>query len=69
MTGTQSRTMPVGLLVVVVNAVTTLSRLRARVFFWPRPVAMISRSSAISDSRSKVSSRFWIAAAPMPPSK
>ena len=69
MTGTQSRTMPVGLLVVVVNAVTTLSRLSARVFFWPLPVAMISRRISISATRSKVCRRFWIAEAPIPPSK
>ena len=55
MTGTASRTMPAGLLVVAWNAVTTLSRLRARVFFWPLPVAMISRSSSASASRSKAS--------------
>ena len=34
-----------GLLRVVRNAETTLRRLSARVFFWPLPVAMISRSS------------------------
>lgn len=43
MTGTASRTMPAGLLVVVMKAETTLRRLSARVFFWPLPVAMISR--------------------------
>ena len=51
------------------NAETTLSRLSARVFFWPLPVRMISRSDSASASRSKVSSRCWIAAAPMPPWK
>ena len=69
MTGMQSRTMPIGLFVVVWKAVTTLSRLSARVFFWPLPVAMISRSSSDSASRSKVSRRRLIAAAPIPPSK
>ena len=39
MTGTQSSTMPLGSLVVVMNAVTTLSRLSARVLRWPLPVA------------------------------
>src|SRR5919107_1340637 len=69
MTGTQSRTMPIGELRVVWNAETTLSRFRARVFFCPRPVAMVSRRDSASASRSKLSRRFWIAAAPMPPSK
>ena len=69
MTGTQSRTMPIGELRVLRNAETTLSRLSARVFFWPLPVRMISRSDSASASRSKDSSRCWIAAAPMPPSK
>ena len=69
MTGTASSTMPAGLLSVVMNAETTFRRFRARVFFWPLPVAMISRSNSASASRSKVSRRFWIAAAPIPPSK
>ena len=51
------------------KAVTTRRRLSARVFFWPLPVAMISRSSSASASRSKFSRRFCSAAAPMPPSK
>ena len=68
-TGTQSSTMPMGELVVDRNALTTLRRLRARVFFWPLPVAMVSRSEAASASRSKVSRRFCSAAAPIPPSK
>ena len=69
MTGTQSSTMPIGELRVLRNAETTLSRLSARVFFWPLPVRMISRSDSASASRSKVSRRVWIAAAPMPPEK
>ncbi len=69
MTGTQSRTMPIGELRVDRNAETTLRRLSARVFFWPLPVRMISRRRSASASRSKDSRRFWIAAAPMPPSK
>ena len=69
MTGTQSRTMPIGELRVLRNAETTLSRLSARVFFWPLPVRMISRSDSASASRSKDSSRFCSASAPMPPWK
>ena len=42
------------------NADTTLSRLRARAFFWPLPVRMISRSFSASASRSKFSSRSWM---------
>ncbi len=69
MTGTQSSTMPLGLLVVCRNAETTLRRLSARVFFWPLPVLMISRSFSASSSRSKVSRRFCSAAAPIEPEK
>ncbi len=69
MTGTQSSTMPIGELRVVRNAETTLSRFRARVLRWPLPVRMVSRREAASASRSKDSSRFWIAAAPIPPEK
>ena len=69
MTGIASSTMPAGWLVVVWKAETTLSRLSARVLRWPLPVAMISRSTSASASRSKVSRRFWMAAAPIPPSK
>ena len=36
---------------------------------WPLPLAMVSRSDSTSASRSKDSRRFWIAVAPMPPSK
>ena len=61
--------MPSGLLVVVRNAETTLSRLSARVLRWPLPVWMISRSDSDSATRSKVCSRFWIASAPIAPSK
>ena len=43
-TGTQSRTMPIGELRVDWNAATTLSRLSARSFFWPLPDRMVSRS-------------------------
>jgi len=68
-TGTQSSTMPSGELSVVRNAFTTLSRLRARVLRWPLPVRMISRSTSDSAARSKVSSRFWIAEAPIDPEK
>ena len=69
MTGTASSTMPSGLLVVLRNASTTLSRLSARILRWPLPVAMVSRSDSTSASRSKSWSRFWIALAPMWPSK
>ena len=58
-----------GLLRVDRKAETTLRRLSARVFFWPLPVAMISRSRSASASRSKDSRRDLIAAAPMPPLK
>ncbi|MDQ0685669.1 hypothetical protein QFZ56_004632 [Streptomyces achromogenes] len=69
MTGTQSRTMPLGLLLVCRNAETTFRRLSARVFFWPLPVRMISRRRSASSSRSKDSRRFCSAAAPIEPSK
>ncbi len=65
MTGTASRTMPSGLLLVLRNASTTLSRLSARTLRWPLPFAMTSRSASTSASMSKVSRRFWIAVAPM----
>ena len=68
-TGTQSSTMPVGAFLVVRKAETTLSRLRARVLRCPLPVWMVSFRSAASASRSKVSSRFWMALAPIEPSK
>ena len=45
--------MPSGLLVVVRNAETTLSRLSARVLRWPLPVRIVSRSDSASASRSK----------------
>ena len=61
--------MPIGLLLVARNAVTTLSRFRARVLRWPLPVLIVSRRLSASAFRSKVSSRRWIAAAPMAPSK
>ncbi|CPU67738.1 Uncharacterised protein [Mycobacteroides abscessus] len=69
MTGTASSTMPVGEFVVVRNALTTLSRLRARVLRWPLPERMVSRRDSASASRSKSWRRFWIAAAPIEPSK
>ena len=69
MTGTASSTMPCGLLPVLRKASTTLSRLSARTLRWPLPLAMVSRRDSTSASRSKVSRRFWIAAAPMWPSK
>ncbi|MNW52594.1 hypothetical protein D3C74_301190 [compost metagenome] len=69
MTGTASSTMPVGEFVVVRNALTTLRRLSARVFFWPLPERMISRRRSASAARSKSWRRFWIAAAPIEPSK
>ena len=69
MTGTASSTMPCGWLSVLRNASTTLSRFRARTLRWPLPVAMVSRSDSTSASTSKVSRRFWIAVAPMWPSK
>src|SRR5699024_1620689 len=65
-TGTQSSTMPSGELVVVRKAETTLSRLSARAFFWPLPVAMTSRRASASASRSKSRRRCWSASAPMP---
>ena len=46
MTGTASSTMPSGLLVVLRNAETTLSRFRARVFRCPLPVWMMVRSDS-----------------------
>ena len=69
MTGTASSTMPSGLLPVLRNASTTLSRLSARTLRWPLPVAMVSRSDSTSASMSKSWRRFWIAVAPMWPSK
>ncbi len=69
MTGTASRTMPSGELLVVRNALTTLSRLRARVLRWPLPFLIVSRSDSDSASRSNACRRFWIAAAPIEPSK
>ncbi len=69
MTGTASRTMPCGLLPVLRNASTTLSRLSARTLRWPLPLAMVSRRDSTSASMSKDSRRFWIAVAPMCPSK
>ncbi len=69
MTGTQSSTMPSGLFVVVRNADTTLRRLSARVLRWPLPVRIVSRSDSASATRSKVCRRFWIASAPIAPSK
>ena len=61
--------MPDGLFLVVRNAETTLSRFRARVLRWPLPVWMVSFSEVASASRSKVSSRFLIASAPIEPAK
>ncbi len=61
--------MPRASLRVLRNAETTLSRLSARVFFWPLPVAMISRSDSASPSRSNEATRSWMAWAPMPPLK
>ena len=61
--------MPWGLLPVLRNASTTLSRFSARTFFWPLPVAMVSRSDSTSAAMSKSWSRLWIAVAPMWPSK
>jgi hypothetical protein len=69
MTGTQSSTMPIGLLRVLRNAATTLSRLSARTFFWPLPERIVSRSDSPSASRSKDSSSRCSASAPMPPVK
>ena len=69
MTGTASSTMPCGLLPVLRKASTTLRRFSARTFFWPLPVAMVSRRFSTSAAMSKLSRRFWIAVAPMWPSK
>lgn len=46
-----------------------LQTLEARVLRWPLPVRMISRRFSDSASRSNASRRFWIAAAPIEPSK
>ncbi len=69
MTGTQSSTMPIGELPVAWNAATTLSRLRARSFFCPLPLRMVSRSDSTSASMSKFCSSVWIDSAPMAPVK
>ena len=69
MTGTQSSTMPSGELVVARNDATTLSRLSARIFFWPLPERIVSRSDSASASRSKFLISVWSDSAPMPPSK
>ena len=69
MTGTQSSTMPFGELRVLRNAATTFSRLSARIFFWPLPERIVSRSDSASASRSKPASSVCSASAPMPPSK
>ncbi len=69
MTGTQLSTMPLGSLPVAWKAATTLSRLRARSFFWPLPLRMVSRSNSASAPMSKVDSSDWMASAPMPPVK
>ena len=69
MTGTASSTMPIGWLPVLRKASTTLRRLRARTLRWPLPLAMTSRSDSTSASMSKSCRRFWIAVAPMWPSK
>ena len=58
-----------GLFVVVINALTTFRRLIARVFLAPFPVSESSVSIACSVSRSNVSRRFLIAAAPISPLK
>src|SRR3974377_1871261 len=66
-TGMQSRTMPMGELRVLRNALTTLSRLSARAFFWPLPVLIVSRRFCASASRSKLarrSCRAWCVLAP-----
>ena len=68
-TGTQSSTMPSGEFVVFRNDATTFSRLRARSFFCPLPVRIVSRRVCASASRSKFCSSVWSASAPMPPSK
>ena len=68
-TGTASSTIAAGEPPVERNALTTLRRLSARVFFWPLPWMMTSFSFSASAARSKVSRRCWTAAAPMPPLK
>ncbi len=68
-TGTASSTMPIGELRLVWNAATTLSRLSARSFFWPLPLRMISRRISASASMSKVWMSFWMASAPIDPTK
>ena len=68
-TGTASRTMPIGELPVCWNAATTLSRLSARSFFWPLPLRMVSRRISASASMSKFSMSFLIDSAPMAPLK
>ncbi len=69
MTGTTCSTIAAGELPVARKELTTRRRLMARIFFWPLPVAICSRSSSPSASRSKASRRFWIASAPMWASK
>ena len=68
-TGMASSTIASGRLVVPKNALITFKRFKARDFFWPLPVAITSRKRSASPSRSKVSKRRLIAAAPMPPVK
>ena len=69
MTGIASRIMFSGLLSELMNADTTLSRLTARLCFWPFAVRTCSSRSSRSASRSTCSSRSRTASAPMPPRK
>ena len=68
-TGIASSTMPIGLFSVLRNALTTFSRFSARVLRCRLPVSICSLRFSASASRSKLSRRFWIASAPMYPSK
>ena len=68
-TGTASRIIHSGRFSLVVNALTTLSRLIARCCFWPFEVRIVSRRNAASASRSRSLSSSRIASAPMPPLK
>ena len=61
--------MPIGELLDCWNAATTLSRLRARSFFWPLPLRITSRSESASASMSKFSMSFLIDSAPIAPVK
>ena len=68
-TGIFVSTMDAGEFPVTTKALMTLSRLMARALRGPESEAMVWRSASTSAARSKVSSRFWMAEAPMSPLK